>query len=551
MAVLTGDQLPRLESVPPYVNSRAADAFELAEIAGLYLDPWQKYVLTGALGVREDGKWSALNIGLIVCRQNGKGSILEARELAGLYLFKTDRLTIHTAHEHKTASEHYMRVWSLVSNTPELMKKVRRHSEAYGREFIELRPQPTIIIDAGGKWVQRNGAKRIIFLARTGSSGRGFTADLVVYDEDMVLDAGKVGSSMPSVLARPNPQIWFTGSAGLSTSTQEALIRRQGVAAINGERPVGRLAFYEWSINWHHEYCQPSCTEHDEPYTLRSLAKANPGLGIRVDQETLTDLRDSMGEIEYQRECLGVGSYPAPLDGWLVIPKTWYEATADASDKPPRVSHPVFAIDMPTDRSSAVIAVAGKRPDERVGVQVVEQHEGTGWVVKAAKRINDTWEPECWVIHHQSEAGSFIPNLEAAGLKIQKIQATDVAHACGLLYDAFRDNTLRHLNQDVLTKTVAAVDKRNISQNAWVFDRDNSGADISPLQAITLAYWGYDRFGIQEDYDARDSVHFDLNEIQRLWRAGALNAFDLQRYLDEGIITNADREELADAGIHF
>ena len=30
-----------------------------------------------------------------------------ARELAGLYLFRTDRLMIHTAHEHKTASEHY------------------------------------------------------------------------------------------------------------------------------------------------------------------------------------------------------------------------------------------------------------------------------------------------------------------------------------------------------------------------------------------------------------------------------------------------------------
>jgi hypothetical protein len=42
-------------------------------------------VLERALGVREDGKWAAFEVGLDVSRQNGKGGILEARELAGLF----------------------------------------------------------------------------------------------------------------------------------------------------------------------------------------------------------------------------------------------------------------------------------------------------------------------------------------------------------------------------------------------------------------------------------------------------------------------------------
>ena len=35
---------------------------------------------------RADGNWSAFEVGVNVPRQNGKGGIIEARELAGLFL---------------------------------------------------------------------------------------------------------------------------------------------------------------------------------------------------------------------------------------------------------------------------------------------------------------------------------------------------------------------------------------------------------------------------------------------------------------------------------
>lgn len=49
------------------------------------LDPEQELVLEGALGVREDGKWQTREVGLNMPRQNGKGEILLARELFGLF----------------------------------------------------------------------------------------------------------------------------------------------------------------------------------------------------------------------------------------------------------------------------------------------------------------------------------------------------------------------------------------------------------------------------------------------------------------------------------
>jgi hypothetical protein len=99
-----GVQVPRLWSVPRSVGSRGREAVEFAASVGLILDPWQAFVLEQGLGVGEDGKWSAFEIGLCVPRQNGKGGVIEALELAGLFLFG-ERLIIHSAHEFATSLE--------------------------------------------------------------------------------------------------------------------------------------------------------------------------------------------------------------------------------------------------------------------------------------------------------------------------------------------------------------------------------------------------------------------------------------------------------------
>jgi hypothetical protein len=48
-----------------------------------------------------------------VPRQNGKGEVLMARELFGLFELG-ERLIIHTAHEFKTSAEHFHRLEAVV-----------------------------------------------------------------------------------------------------------------------------------------------------------------------------------------------------------------------------------------------------------------------------------------------------------------------------------------------------------------------------------------------------------------------------------------------------
>ena len=114
-----------------------AQAVYLAGMAGLTLDPWQERVLVASLGVRADKKWAAFEVGLVVSRQNGKGSLLEARELAGLFLLE-ERLIVHSAHQFDTSLEAFNRLLQLIEGCPALSKRVKRVVRSHGEEGITL-----------------------------------------------------------------------------------------------------------------------------------------------------------------------------------------------------------------------------------------------------------------------------------------------------------------------------------------------------------------------------------------------------------------------------
>jgi len=436
----------------------------------------------------------------------------------------------------------------LVENTPSLIKNVGRHSTAYGREFIETKPKPTIILGPGGQHIRRVGRKRLLFIARSSGSGRGFTGDFIAYDEAMFLEAGKVSASLPSLSARPNPQVFYAGSSGFKTSTQMAKVRRRGIA-----QSSKRLYFAEWSAEVCDEYCDFDCTEHDDPWEEETFARNNPAYGIRITRRFWENEKEAFegNTEEWCREHLGVGTYPAPENGWFTINKKWFDAAVDKREEPERVSRPIFAVDIAPDRSSAAISVAGYRhSDQLVGIQIIDCRAGTGWLIARIKDIHEKWKPKCWVIDKRAAAGSLITELEKIGIPIETMQASDVAHASGLLYDAFRDETVRHYNQEVLRKAVAGSDWRKLSESR-AFDRVNSGVDISPLMAAAFAHWGYVNFGEQANYDAADSVYFGLARIIQLYLAGHYTTDDIRRLYERGLIKEKDLEALADEGIHI
>jgi phage terminase large subunit-like protein len=447
------------------VSSAGGEAVELAERAGLRLDPWQAWVLEQALGERADGKWSAFEVALVVPRQNGKGSILEALELANLFLHGTP--IIHTAQLMQTSRNHFDRVNKLIQEAPFLRRRVKKIRTANEEHSIELH---------GGAFLR--------FMARSAKAGRGLSdGELIVFDEAMFLAAGPMAALIPTMSTKQNPQLWYTSSAGLAESEVLRAIRARGEAGSPG------LCYLEWSI----EQPEPGRPVDLDDETLR--VQANPSYNIRISAEYIENERHAMSAVpdEWIRERLGV--FDDPGTAGRVIGKATWDALADAGSS---IDGPVvFAVDVNPERTVAAIGAAGFRADGLPHVEVIEQRAGVDWVLARAAELDEKHQPDEWIVAANGPAGSLAARLEAAGVPVVRASDADLARATGAFYDAVMTEDgprLRHLGDPVLGDAVAAARKRELGDGAWSWGRKNSEANIAPLVAVTLALQGVSKY---------------------------------------------------------
>jgi len=473
---------PRFCSVPDCVDSRGQEALEVADQLGITLDGWQAFALERGLGVREDGSWAALEVGLVCPRQNGKNGVLEVLELTGILAFG-ERLIIHSAHLADTSKEGFRRLEDLLDANAWLSSKVRHIWRTNGHEAIEF--------DTG---------QRIRFRTRTKGGGRGFSADRVVFDEAMILPEVSHAAVFPTVSARPNPQVWYTGSAVDQMIHEDGIvlarIRERGLA---GEDPS--LAYFEWSAE----------PEGDEPLVVASRnadllesreawAEANPALGIRIAEEHVESELRSMDPRTFAVERLGIGDWPA-TDGsaTTVIPvKRWLELVDSSS----AIVGPVaFAYDVAPDRSTTAICVAGAREDGFLHLEVVDSRPGTRWVAARVAELVERHDAVGVICDAAGPAGSLIPAIEELGVEVEAVSATDHSRACGSLLDAVLEGTIRHLGTAELRAAIRGAARRPLG-DSWAWSRKNSAVDISPLVAITLARWGASQLTVRNEEPA-------------------------------------------------
>ncbi|MDV5147188.1 terminase [Streptomyces sp. SBC-4] len=494
-----GWQAPPIETAPPAISTAGQEAIDLARRAGLHLDPWQEHILRVGMGERPDGSWAAFEVGFNVPRQNGKGGAIEARELWGLFI-GGEELILHSAHEFKTAKNAFKRIARLISQTPDLHKRVRTYRQTVGEEGIELHT-----------------GQLLRFIARSKGSGRGFTGHCNVMDEDMILGDPEMDALLPTMAAVPDPQIWYAGSAGIgSPSVQLARLRRRALAAIEAGIADPSLAYMEWSADPHRDECRPDCTAHDDWESDEAILKSNPGIGYRLTLEKVHRERATLSKAGYLRERLGVGDYPSDgTDTWQVIGEEAWRSLADATANP---SGPyAFAIDATPERTHAAIAVAAPW---RGGthVEVPEHRPGLGWVIERAKELHRKWRPRVWVVDGGGPAGSLIKDLQdalseveqeltgnpEAVLEVVQPKVREIGQGCGQFYDAVADKSLSHLDPAPLAVALAGAQKRPLG-DAWAWARRNDGVDISPLVAATFAKWGLG-VEVEDDVDPLDNI---------------------------------------------
>lgn len=449
MTTRTTTTAPTFESWPEGDESTGQDCVDLAAAYGVALDPWQQDIVRRVL--RESGGgWACSQAGLVVARQSGKGQILLAVELLGL--FELGEQILHTAHAVKTSSDAFRRLWSVIQSHDDLAAQVYRHSMMVGAEYVEL-----------------HGGARIAFSTRSASTGRGLAIDRLVVDESEDLPAAEVGALQPTVFSRPRSQSLFFGTAPGPMHDSEAFANMRR-SAHDGLNP--RLGWSEWVAEF-------GADIDDQALWVR----VNPAVATgRVPIQAIVDDRVVLPPDQFRAERLSMFVPHAACD--VVFDAAVWEALRDPDSVP--VTDLAIGVDAGPSRDKATVCVAGRRGDGRLHVEWYQTGPGV------------TWLP-AWVSAHLNgrvravvvdERGA-LAELDWTGARVRPtlVGHRDVAIAAGQFVDAVADGALAHRGQVELSRGVLSAKQRPmLSGQAFGWDRKAPGS--SALISASLALWG-------------------------------------------------------------
>lgn len=462
--------------MPDAHESLGEQAVAFARKIGMTLDPEQELVLARSLGIREDGLWQTREVGVNMPRQNGKGEILIARELFGLFELG-ERKVIHTAHEFKTSAEHFNRLESVIRDCDELHAQVKRSESGRVLGYRYSHGEESITLQDG---------RRIEFKTRTKSGMRGFAGvDLLVLDEAMIISEAQHSAAMPIIRASKaerGPQLWYTGSAVDQEIHEYGIVwtrvRERGIAQ---DDPA--LSYFEWSVDVEHpdDVSDEMALDHDLWRRVNFAIERG-----RVTEEHMEWERRAMSFRGFVVELLGAGDYPATDESADVLLSVgdWL-----ALEDPESVllDPIVLSCDVSPDRRTSIVA-AGINEKGLFHVEVVHSGAGTGWVTERLVELYSKHEVAEIVCDGYGPSAAIARKVEDAGIKVRRLDANEYGQACIAFVDAVGEGAFRHLGQDELLSAIRGAKARPLVDR-WAWSRTKSTVDISPLVAATLALW--------------------------------------------------------------
>lgn len=459
-----GRQTPRVLLRPRWDSEDdAQDAVDLIGTCGQKLDPFQVTLVCITLA-SIGGRLAASEVGGLVARQNGKGGWLEAVAIWSLFepylygeLEGRKNTTLWTAHELKTSDEAWARVKSLIEANPDLAAEVKTWNGGLtGTHIIELRD-----------------GSRLIFLARSKSSGRGFSPRRIIFDEAQELPALSFRAMMYATSAQGTKrQLIFAGT--VPSDENDAAIWT-GVRDRGRSGKVSRLAWAEWTPEGSDDHRVTI-----DPTDWKARAWSNPALGSRILAETIDEEWEAaQADLEgFMRERLSV--WPGGGTGSFLFPR-W----ADRVGKTGRPTS--FAVTCDLRKNGLFL---GGSNGHSVGVVTPKAFEETGpWVpmtrlelfVSEVKRIVGS-EPVA--MQEKGPAWHLAETFEKAGVTVRPVTFDQFVELSADIERRVEVGQIVHssnpdLDADVRKALWQKVNKRMVLSG-----------DAPALEAVALALWG-------------------------------------------------------------
>lgn len=405
MSVNSGELiLPRVSHYPKYLTSAGGEVIDLMADLGRPLDPWQAWIIDKGLGQNRDEETGDLLMAADTCgcwvpRQNGKGDIIMALEIGWLFLFGIP-LIGHSAHLYATAAEGFLRIKSLVEDNDALLgKAVKNIWSANGKQGIELTP--------------KYNRARLLFAAREGGQGLGFSFPKMVMDEAQQLTADLMQTLIPTQSAMWDPQVWFFGTPPRTDKAWIYTIKN------SGERGDSNVCWFDYGI----EYIDPMNEAVEFVRTVGSdetNRRTNPSMGVRRPNRTGVRAKAIEGEkqklgmsIRFAQERNGMWLPQARTEGDNSIdPQVWGRLAASVPEVPGDIA---VAFHINARRTHGTVMWAGKI-DGLWRIGIADHKPGVDWILPRLGDLKVKYNPIAFAVDARGE--SQIEELKEIGIRL-------------------------------------------------------------------------------------------------------------------------------------
>ena len=428
---------------------------------------WQKPLGKLILAKRENGLYAA-SIGgcwLSIPRQVGK-TFLIGMMIFALCLLRPNLTVIWTAHRLRTAEETFEKMKALAG---------RMRIKPYVKK---------VVLGSGDEAIIFTNGSRILFGARERGFGRGFDkVDVVVYDEAQILGENALDDIIPALNQSDQPEgalVLCMGTPPKPDDPSEAFLRARRECLAGEDEDT---LWVEFGAAEKYEF-----TPSPEPLSeadWAQVAKANPSFPEQTPREAILRMRKLLGPDSFRREGAGifdevrVSASPLDLEKWdaLMLPDAEIPA-----GKPTR-----YSLAMSFDRVVSIgVGIPGSIPfvDLAEMDRVDDSKLLIDWLAKRRQRA-------VVMIDARDPAAAYAGELRARGVKVNVVSRQDSGRAYSLLTTAIDEGAVWHAGQPAVAEAMEKLVPVEVTKGGlWEPTLEDSGTDMAPLRAITLALFG-------------------------------------------------------------
>jgi hypothetical protein len=478
--------------------------------------PWQVWLYWHALEKKLDHTGFRFQfLVILVARQNGKTKWGRGLGLWRLFYSKSGRvngkhpgakLAVIAAQTLDYAETTLKEVVDEIRDTNALAPELVNHKETNGKHRAIL-------------------TNRRYWRAATANTkgARSLSVDLVWLDELRTHSTWDAWDAItPTGTVRPCSQVLCTTNAGDARAvvllSQQAAARRR---ITNKDTRSTKTGYFEWSA-------PPESDPRDPTY----WPMANPAVGL-LNEFTIEDLHGRLETMQYKNMPGWQTEYLCQTVDALdpgVIPAEFWQDGMDATSGRAETSPVYAALDVNYQRTTSYVAIAARRGDGNLHIEIAVAARGTDWVVDYLAERKDRFEGVA-VQKTGAPASGMIPDLKRAGVKVVEWgPGLELQAGCALFFDGVCDHTIFHRRSAVLDKAAASGVARRAG-DAWIFDRRNSPVDVAPIVACTAAVWleGRPPPAKSKVYEWPDEDLITAWEAEAVEEARAAEVFDLDQ----------------------